>query len=349
MGQSSAYEVRHKGRTYRAPDRKTLETWARELRISGEDLMRRAGSEDWQPVSDDEGLAELLSPESWWHVTIGDRSYTAPDFDTVVQWAREGRLTVGAEIEGPRTPPGGVLASGLPRLAPYLREMPEGPADDAPVIRIDGTEYHPEDTDTVRRWIGESRVPPEAEISLSGGDWEPIGECGLFEPELWPEGAWGQPPEDGEDEEPEKPEPPAGEPEEGEAEEEPEGPSGEAEPEDDETGEPVPGFAGEEEDDQTGPAEEAGEPYAIDTIQGRVEAADPQTVRRMVKRGRIRSFDRVVHPDLPEGECSVGEFLEMQGLAGSYLWVWILIVVLLAAAAVILFDPFGLGLLQGGA
>ncbi len=353
MGQASAYEVRHKGRIYRAPDRNTLETWARELRISGEDQMRRAGSDDWHPVSDDEGLAELLSPESWWHVTVGDRSYTAPDFDAVVLWAREGRLTVGAEIEGPRTPPGGVLASGLPRLAPYLREMPEGRDEEAPVIRVDGREYHPGETETVRRWIRESRIPPEAEISLSGGDWEPIGECGLFEPEMWPEGAWGQPPEDSEPEEPEAPEKPAGaEPE----------PAGEAEPgsgeepdedpdeeRDEDTGSPSEDEETAEDDEPAPEEQDRGEPYSIDTLQGRLEASTPETVRRMLKRGRIRSFDRVVHSDLPDGECSVGEFMEIEGLTGSYIWVWILIAVLLAAAAVLLFDPFGLGILQGGA
>ena len=352
MAQSSAYEVRHKGRIYRAPDRETLETWARELRISGEDQMRRAGGEDWHPVSDDQGLAELLSPESWWHVTIGDSSYTAPDFDTVVLWAREGRLTVGTEIEGPRTPPGGVLASGLPRLAPYLRELPDEDADDAPVIRIDGREYHPGETDTVRRWIRESRIPPEAEISLSGGEWEPIGECGLFEPELWPEGAWGQPPEEDEPDEPEAPEEPAKAAPEAE-----EGDGGQREDEPDEAGEEEegaeaePDAEGDAEDEEELPpfGDNRGKPYSIDTLQGRLEAATPQTVKRMLKRGQIRSFDRVVHPDLPDGECSVAEFLEIEGLAGSYLWVWIVIVVLLAVAAVIFFDPFNLGILQGGA
>jgi len=268
----------------------------------------------------------------------------------VVRWAREGRLTTDAEIEGPRTPPGGVLASGLPRLAPYLREMPTGEGDAPPKLRIDGREYSPGDVDTVREWIEASRVPPEAEVSLSGGDWEPIGECGIFEPELWPEGAWGQPPEDSEPEQPAVAEADAAEedsaPDGAEAEE---GAAPKAdEPED--ADDSLPGFGpdeGAEEDEDDGEPPE--EPYAIETLQGRLEAATPQRVADLVAKKQVRPFDRVLHPELPDGECSVSEFMEIKGLGRSYAWVWILIVVLLAAAAVIFFDPFNLGILQGGA
>lgn len=315
--------------------------------------MRRAGSEDWHPVSDDEDLAAILSPESWWKVQVGDSTYTAPDFDTVVRWAREGRLTTDSEIEGPRTPPGGVLASGLPRLAPYLRELPSG-SEAPPRLRIDGREYSPGDVETVREWIQASRVPPEAEISLSGGDWEPIGECGLFEPELWPEGAWGQPPEDEEPGEVSKAPVDAGEEDEETAgAEQAEAEDDEAEPREDpeEGAEGLPGFGPGDEDEPGEAADEEApaEPYAIETLQGRLEAATPRRVAELVRKKQVRSFDRVLHPELPDGECSVSEFMEMKGLGRSYTWVWILIVVLLAAAAVIFFDPFGLGILQGGA
>ena len=349
MAESSAYEVRHKGRIYRASDRDTLHAWARELRISANDLMRKAGGEEWHPVSDDQQLAELLSPESWWHVTIDGETYTAPDFDALVRWAREGRLTTDAEIEGPRTPPGGVLASGLPRLAPYLKEPPNREGEEPPRLSIDGREYLPGDTETLRGWIQQSRVPPEAEICLSGGDWEPIGECGLFEPELWPEGAWGQPPEDAEPEEPEEePSKPSNTTEDREGTEAPEeeAPPSTEPPEENGVPAEVPGFEEEGVEEEDG--EEDFQPYVIETLQGRFEASAPKRVKDLLSKKQVHTFDRVVHPELPDGECSVEEFLSMKGLGRSYLWVWILIVVLLAAAAVLFFDPFGLELLGGG-
>jgi len=123
---------------------------------------------------------------------MGDKTYTAPDFETVVRWTREGRLASDAVIEGPRTPPGGVLAQGLPRLSPFLRPPMATGDDTPPRLRIDKVEYHPGDLDTIRTWIADSRVPVDAEISMAGGPWEPITECGAFEPETWPRGAWGE-------------------------------------------------------------------------------------------------------------------------------------------------------------
>ena len=142
MTDDGAYEVMHAGRVHRAASMDTVLRWARERRITGEDSYRKAGEDRWNRVADHSALAEILDPSTWWTVKMDDREYTAPDFETVVEWTREGRVSTEAVIEGPRTPPGGVLASGLPGLAPFLREPPaREPSEEPPRVRIDGREY----------------------------------------------------------------------------------------------------------------------------------------------------------------------------------------------------------------
>ncbi len=135
-------------------------------------------------------FASLLNPDNQWTVSMDSGVFKAPDFDVIVQWARDGRVTEDAVIEGPRTPPGGVRASALPAVAPHLREVP-GKGSSAPWLRIDNREYRAPDTDTIRSWIRESRVPVESEISLDGKNWEPVISCGLFDLEDWPAEAHG--------------------------------------------------------------------------------------------------------------------------------------------------------------
>jgi hypothetical protein len=298
----------------------TVLRWARERRITGEDSYRKAGEDRWTRVSDNETLAEILDPSTWWTVKMDEREYTAPDFETVVEWTREGRISTEAVIEGPRTPPGGVLASGLPGIAPFLREPPSRePAEEPPRIRIDGREYLPGSMDRIREWIKGSRVPLEAEISLDGGDWEPLSECGLFELELWPAGAHGEEVDEGE----------------ATVETPPDSP-GEA------TGTDVM-----PERSTTG-GEEAGTPWRIVTLAGEFVIANPEGIFDLMDEKKVHSFDEVRHPDLPDGACSVAKMIELLGLRRSrgLWWVWVLVAVMLLAAVVLVFKPFGLAILN---
>lgn len=328
MEGDGAYEVRHKGKVYRALNIDVLVRWAKERRIGSEDLYRQTGEEEWRPVSENRQLSKILDPENWWTVRMDGSSYPAPDFDTLLKWAREGRITNEAEIEGPQTPPGGVLASGLPRLAPYLKEpMVGGDESQPPRLWIDGKEYRPGDVDTAREWIMESRVPPEAKISLNGGDWEPIGECGLFEPELWPEGAWG------EVREPEKEPAPAEEP-----------PSEAGEGERPEVSGPAPEGEGAESEAEEAPTALDEEPYAVTTLQGEFLIRKPSEIRSLLRKKKAHNFDQVRHPSLPSGACSVEEFMSMKGISRHRggLWAWLAAVILLAAAIFLVWDPLAL-------
>ncbi|MBD3370126.1 hypothetical protein GF402_07175 [Candidatus Fermentibacteria bacterium] len=331
MEGDSAYEVRHKGKVYRALNIDVLVRWAKERRISSEDLYRKTGAEEWHPITESKKLSDILDPENWWTLRMDGQSYPAPDFETLLKWAREGRISTKAEIEGPQTPPGGVLASGLPRLAPYLKKPMEGGDEGQPPrLWIDGKEYRPGDVDTAREWIVESRVPPEAKISLNGGDWEPVGECGLFEPELWPEGAWGEVKET--EEEPVPAEEPPSEAAEGEKPEV-------SQPAPEESGEPLAELG-----DEQLPAEAEGEPYVVTTLQGEFLIRRPGEIRKLLRKKKAHNFDQVRHPSLPSGACSVEEFMSMTGVSRRRggLWIWLAAVILLAVAIFLVWDPLAL-------
>ncbi len=331
MAETGAFEIRRGDRVYRASSVDVLVKWATERRIDAEDPVRHAGGSEWIRAADLPEISRLLDPASWWFVRMGEKSYTAPDFETVVRWTREGRLTSDSVIEGPRTPPGGVLAQGLPRLSPFLRPPREVGDDTPPRLRIDGIEYHPGDIDSIRRWIADSRVPVEAEISLSGGPWEPVTECGAFEPELWPAGAWGErTPDEPADEAgilsasvaPEPDEPPAGSPVEAE-----QAPVVESPP---------------------APAGAAGV-YRILSGRGEIVVSGIPEIRKLLKKKRIHSFDAVLEPGLPEGRSSVGAILEGRGRSrrrGFPAWaVWVVIIAVMAIAFFII-DPLDTGYLR---
>ncbi|MDM7992506.1 MAG: hypothetical protein QUS11_04275 [Candidatus Fermentibacter sp.] len=340
MADSGAYEIRREGRVYRAPSVEVLVKWAAERRITADDEIRPAGDGGWSRAGDHPDLGKLLDPSNWWTVRMGDDAYTAPDFETVVRWTREGRLTSDAVIEGPRTPPGGVLAQGLPRLSPFLRPAGAVGGETPPRLRIDRIEYHPGDMETVKAWISESRVPVDAEISLAGGPWEPISECGAFEPESWPSGAWG----DRTPDEPESAGPAA-------RSAPPEAPSSEfgavtapgpvrVEPAPHPQplrAEPAPGGA------RPGPVQ-----YRILSGRGEVVARSVSEIRSLLRRKRIHSFDEVLAPGLPEGRASVGAVLEGVGRGrrrGLPAWaVWVLVAAALALAFFVI-DPLGTGYL----
>jgi len=335
MPQGGAFELKRGDRIYRAPRMEVLVRWARERRISADDEVRQAGTPDWQRAAGFSELGPFLDPSSWWTVRMSGASWTAPDFETIARWTREGRLTTDAVIEGPRTPPGGVLAQGLPRLSPFLRPPAAGePGSVPPRLRIDGIEYYPGGVETVRQWVAESRVPPEAEISLAGGPWEPVSECGLFEPEIWPAGAWGE-------EMPDESEPAAP----------PEPTAHAAEPAQETTG---PGeaaaFASERSPSPFAPPESVEEGgWRIVTLTEDFTVDDPSRILKLLKARRIHSFDDVINPLLPEGRCSVARAVEVLRLRRPrrYLWVLVWILVLLAlAAAFVLVDPLDLKLLS---
>lgn len=340
MADSGAYEIRREGRVYRAPSVEVLVKWAEERRIAADDEIRPAGGGEWSRAADHPDLAKLLDPSNWWTVRMGDGAYTAPDFDTVVRWTREGRLTSDAIIEGPRTPPGGVLAQGLPRLSPFLRPAGAVGVETPPRLRIDRIEYHPGDMETVKAWISESRVPVDAEISIAGGPWEPISECGAFEPESWPAGARGDRTPD--------------EPEHARQTEQPAAP---AEPSSDRPAEPLPGPVRVEPAPQplplrAEPASGSAHPgpvqYRIVSGRGEVVARSVSEIRSLLRRKRIHSFDEVLAPGLPEGRASVGAVLEGMGRGrrrGLPAWaVWVLVAAALALAFFVI-DPLGTGYL----
>jgi hypothetical protein len=320
-----AFEVRRGERVYRAATREALVRWARERRISADDHVRPAGSPEWTRAGDFTELVQILDPANWWVVRMGDASYTAPDFDTIVRWTREGRLTTDAVIEGPRTPPGGVLAQGLPRIAPFLR--PPSAGSGAPRLRIDGVEYFPSDTDMIRLWITQSRVPVDAGISTPDGRWETISESGLFEPELWPAGAWG-------DETPDE-EPPGSQPEASwplfQQQQDPRVP-----PEVDSAA-AVPASAGL-------PGAHTGEGWLIVTLNEEIPIDDPSRISRLLKNRRIHTFDDVVHPSLPEGRCSVARTIELLGIRRRRFpwWIVVLLALMALGVAFVLVDPLGL-------
>lgn len=329
MAEGGAYELLKGEKTYRAPDFETLTRWARERRITASDMIRPAGAEEWSRAGDMPEFSQLVDPANWWTVRMGDSAYTAPDFATIERWTREGRLNTEAVIEGPRTPPGGVLAKGLPRLAPFLRP-PLQSADGSipPRLRIDGVEYFPKDKETIRAWISQARVPPDAEISVAGAPWEPLGPSGLFERELWPEGAWGDQIPD-EPPEPSEPSPVCSG-------------DGHGAPSRAET--PPPASAHVQQPASPKPVLHSG--WRIVTLNEELVIDDPSRIPRLLRSRRIHSFDDVLHPSLPDGRCSVSRAVEILKLGRRRFPWWILAVLVLIAlgAVFVLIDPMNWGI-----
>ncbi len=313
--ESGAYELKHCGKIHRASDLSQLLQWVKEYRVSLEDSFRPAGTDEWLPVMSNPQFASLLNPDNQWTVSMDSGVFKAPDFDVIVQWARDGRVTEDAVIEGPRTPPGGVRASALPAVAPHLREVP-GKGSSAPWLRIDNREYRAPDTDTIRSWIRESRVPVESEISLDGKNWEPVISCGLFDLEDWPAEAHGTVEEEELSHAPEPKEPPAPEPEE---------PPGETPEQEEEPDQP----------DAEAPSGTDIVPYTVVTADNEITVESVSELKRLLKKRLLFSYDEIKHPDISEESLSVGEFLDRLRTRGKKraLWIWGTLTVAISAVA----------------
>jgi hypothetical protein len=318
MSVERAIEVRSAGKIYRAAGMEMLLQWAREHRVSMGDHYRVAGTEPWLPVSGEPALSSLLDPENWWTLKMGGSTFIAPDWETIVLWTREGRLTEDVQITGPKTPPGGILGKASPELAPYLREpVPEEPEVTAPRLRFDGRSYLPGDLDTVKKWIVESRVPLEAEISIDGGDWTPLRETGRFPESLWPAEA-----ADADSKYLQQPVP--------------------------DTAPEPPAEVIEQDAPSTGVIDEASlesggmetEPYRVTTTFGEDFLFHrPSEILKLVSRKKVHSFNEVVHSGLPGGSMFVGEFIETKNLhqrSSSLLWILMGLFAAGAAAGIIL-------------
>lgn len=288
MGDERAVELRHEGKTYRAASREVFFRWAREHRISTDDSYRVAGTEKWIPVTANSELNILLDPENWWKVRMGGKTYVASDWETIVRWAREGRLSSDVQIEGPKTPPGGILGKASPELSPYLREWVYDDRESQPVrLRFDGRTFIPGDLDTLENWIRESRVPMEAEVSIQGDEWQPVTDHERFTGNIWPvrdDGPAGNPVE----EIPPRSEEPA------------EPPDRENPPSQVDVAE-IKKAGDETPDDRF---------YRISTSYGEEYVfEDPREVLELLKKKRIHSFDEVRHHALPGGVVFVSEFV----------------------------------------
>jgi hypothetical protein len=296
MGEVKAVELRHDGKTYRAGSREIFFRWAREHRISIDDSYRIAGTEKWIPVTANNELNIILDPENWWKVKMGDKTYVAFDWDSIVKWAKEGRLSVDVQIEGPKTPPGGILGKASPELSPYLREwVPDDPKKKPVRLRFDGRTFVPGNIDTLKKWIQESRVPVEAEVSIQGEVWQTVSDCGYFEKELWPseESLITENIPDGTDD--------ARPPISSDVSEPPE--SGAPDP-----GSTADGSADSGTDPDDGQSEEL---YRITTTYGEEYSfEDPGEVLSLLKRKRVNSFDEIRHPDFPDGSMFISEYLK---------------------------------------
>jgi hypothetical protein len=338
MSESQAYELEHSGGVHRASSFDVLLKWAEDLRVDGKDRFRPAGTHDWKQVTDDPRLAALLSPENHWRVRMSSGDFTAGSFEAVVRWAREGRLSTDAVIEGPKTPPGGVMASALPALAGQLKEA-DSDSDDLPRLRIDGIEYPAPDVETISRWITESRVPVDAEISLAGGIWEPVGSCGLFDLENWPQAALGEAEEPSGEPRPSDPEPPLPEP--GESSVFPPAFTGRGELPDWFEKTRPPAEPEQKEEDSDGDSVES---FTVITASGTEHSfEDPSEVLELLRKRKVMEYDEVRHSSLPEGSTSVGALADLmkRGRRRSGTGWWIAGAVLLAAAGVYFADTLG--------
>lgn len=345
MATNGAFEIKHDDEVYRAASMEVVISWAKEMRICPGDEIRAAGSTKWRIVEEVEELEQILDPTKWWEIRIGEKCYKAPDFETIIQWTREGRLTSDAIIEGPRTPPGGISADALPSIASFLRPpQPESSDGEPPVIMIDRKEFLPGDIETIRKWITDSRIPPEAKISLAGGSWETISECGLFEPELWPDAAWGVITSRSLKTEME--------------------PRKKIFRKTEETGktsisrEPEaskPGSvkkkvsSGEQKDDEEKAIEDSKPgkdiPYIVRTLNKKYSVDNTSGLKALLKKKKIHSYDTILHPSLPDGECTVStafEHLDLRPRKKPW-WLWVIIaVVVIAGFCFVYFDPMSL-------
>ncbi|PIE52511.1 hypothetical protein CSA37_04560 [Candidatus Fermentibacteria bacterium] len=303
---SGAWELRRGKRIYRAADFDQLLSWVRENRVSSSDSFRKAGTDQWLSVLSREEFAAILNPDNQWTVSMRSGVFRTPEFEVLVKWAREARITEDAVVEGPRTPPGGVKASALPALAPYLREVPAGKIVSVK-IRVDGNVYKAGSTDIVRSWIKESRIPVDAEISMDGKTWEPVSMCGLFDLEDWPQAAYGAVEEEELPDMPaedifEKHDEPVSEPSyerlQNTVKNAEETPSGKAEPE---------------------PAPEPSEPpvddiqsFTVVTAESEIMVESAAELKKLLKRRQIYSYDVIRHPSIKLEGMSVGEYLEIR-------------------------------------
>ena len=328
MAVKKAVELRHEGKTYRADNRETFFKWAKEHRISRDDSYRVAGAEKWIPVTANSDLEKLLDPDNWWKIKMGSNTYIAPDWDIIVKWAKEGRLSTEVQIEGPKTPPGGILGKASPELAPHLRELlPEEPEEAQVRLRFDGRTFLPGNIDTLRRWIRESRIPVEAEVSLPGEDWQPLLECGYREKKLWPDAAVESAESDIPAVTEKEFEPPESELV----------PESSSDAETDESGELLSSESTETQDNTFEILEETDEdeeiPYRIRTTYGEDYVfEEPSDVLSLLKRKRIHSFDEIQHPGLPGGTMSVSDFIEVYHLEDRSLLLFLILAIVFGAA-----------------
>ncbi|MCD4707413.1 MAG: hypothetical protein K8S62_06720 [Candidatus Sabulitectum sp.] len=296
---SGAYELKHHGKIHRVSNLSELKDWILESRVTTEDSFRAAGSEEWLPVMTEPEFSSILKPDNQWIVTMETGVFKAYQFETIIKWAEEGRVTEDAVVEGPRTPPGGVKASALPALASNLRRQMSG-RPPRPVLRIDGREFPAVNTETIRRWIEESRVPLEAEISLEGKDWEPVSSCGLFDLEDWPVAAHGRVEEES------LPEMPECSP--GDTAESHEPILREEQPE---TEAILPEQPFREIRDITEEDDKAEEvPYIVISGDSEVTIESVAKLKSLIKKKVIFSYDQVRHPSITEETISVGELLD---------------------------------------
>lgn len=311
--ESGAYELRHNGRIHRASDFSQLLQWVKEYRVTGDDSFRPAGTDEWLSILSRREFASLLNPENQWTVTMKSGIFRAPDFDTIVVWAKDGRITDDAVIEGPRTPPGGVKAAALPAVSPHLKEACQ-PEQKYPYLSIDGREYRAPDTETIRGWIRDSRVPLESRISLDGENWEPVSSCGLFDLEDWPAAAHGRIEEDILPEMPENTRLPLSEvPKPGHEE-----PVEELKKQD----QKIPGA--EIDNDGASGNDDGGVPFTVTTTETEITVESVSELKRLLKKRVIFSYDEISHPTIETDSISVGEYLEglRKKADRKKIWIW---------------------------
>ena len=266
---------------------------------------------------------------------MSGKTFMAPDWETVVRWTREGRLTEDVQIEGPKTPPGGILGKASPELAPYLREpLPEQPEFIPPKLQFDGRTFLPGDLDTVRDWISESRVPLEATISIDNQEWQPLSECGHFEIDLWPTDAL-----ETRSEPMEVSEPASETPTESLTDSERASPEVDRSAQESEEGTDAETGAEIAEGEVDASMEPAVEPYRITTTFGDdYLLLQPKEILTLLKKKKIHSFDEVRHPALPDGTMFVSEFIEVMNMRrGSRALLFTLASILTVGGAALLF------------
>ncbi|MCK5786436.1 MAG: hypothetical protein KAH54_07745 [Candidatus Sabulitectum sp.] len=308
---SGAYELKHRGKIHRVSSFNELKNWVGESRVTSEDSFRKAGSDKWISVMAEPEFALILNPDNQWVITMKSGVFKAFDFETIVKWAEDGRITEDAVIEGPRTPPGGVSATALPAIASNLKKQIQN-KHIRPVLRIDGKKFPASDTETIRNWIKSSRVPVEAEISLEGKGWEPVSSCGLFDLEDWPLAAHGRVVEELLPEMPEPDEPVLKE----------EKRRPEVEEETPVTGQPFREILDvNEEDHDDEEAEEA--PYIVISGDSEMAIESVAKIKSLLRKRMIFSYDEVRHPSISEERTSVGELLESMRLPGRNPMFWV--------------------------